>query len=134
MPAEAAAHLRLLGENLTIARKRRRETLGTWASRIGVSEPTLARMERGDPTVSMAVYATALWMMGRSRALAEAADPQLDLGALETDVRAAKARSIRRKKVALAPAQSSGKAPTPEHQPKQAPAAKRAAVSPRRAE
>ncbi|WAC75408.1 helix-turn-helix transcriptional regulator [Roseateles sp. SL47] len=95
LPAEAAAHLRLLGENLSIARKRRRETLAAWASRIGVSEPTLSRMERGDPTVSMAVYATALWMMGRSRALADAADPQQDLGALETDVRAALARSVR---------------------------------------
>lgn len=63
-------------------------------------------MERGDPTVSMAVYATALWMMGRSRALAEAADPQLDLGALETDVRAAKARSVRRKKASVPPARS----------------------------
>jgi transcriptional regulator with XRE-family HTH domain len=101
MPAEATAHLRLLGENLAIARKRRRETIGTWASRIGVSEPTLSRMERGDPTVSMAVYATALWMMGRSRALADAADPQLDLGALENDVRAAQARSIRRQRKAV---------------------------------
>ncbi|MBB3194276.1 helix-turn-helix domain-containing protein [Roseateles terrae] len=100
MPAEASAHLRLLGQNLAIARKRRRETIGTWASRIGVSEPTLSRMERGDPTVSMAVYATALWMMGRSRALADAADPQLDLGALENDVRAAQARSIRRQRKA----------------------------------
>ncbi len=113
MPAEASAHLRLLGENLAIARKRRRETLGTWASRIGVSEPTLSRMERGDPTVSMAVYATALWMMGRSRALADAADPQLDLGALESDVRAAQARSIRRQRKAVPTAAAPARSATP---------------------
>ncbi|MDZ5458089.1 hypothetical protein [Azohydromonas lata] len=42
-----------------------------------------------DPSVSMGVYATALWLMGRSQALAELADPAQDLGALEDAVRAA---------------------------------------------
>jgi hypothetical protein len=97
MPTAVLAHLRLLGENLSIARKRRREPLKSWAQRIGVSEPTLIRMEKGDPSVSMGVYATALWLIGRSQAIAELAAPEHDLGALEEAVRAAKVRSVRKR-------------------------------------
>ena len=97
MPAAVLAKLRALGENLAIARKRRREPLKSWSQRIGVSEPTLMHMEKGDPSVSMGVYATALWLIGRSQALAELAAPEHDLGALEADVRVARARSVRKR-------------------------------------
>ena len=97
MPAAAQAQLRVLGEQLAIARKRRREPLKAWAQRIGVSEPTLMRMEKGDPSVAMGVYATALWLMGRSAALAELAAPEHDLGALEEAVRVARTRSVRKR-------------------------------------
>ncbi|ALM84322.1 hypothetical protein ASB57_16320 [Bordetella sp. N] len=97
LPAAVRANLRALGEGLSIARKRRREPMKSWAARIGISEPTLARMERGDPTVSMGVYATALWLIGRSEALAELAAPEHDKGALEQDVRIAMARSVRKR-------------------------------------
>jgi hypothetical protein len=97
MPSAVLAHLRVLGENLSIARKRRREPLKAWAQRLGVSEPTLMRMEKGDPSVSMGVYATALWLIGRSQALAESAAPEHDRGALEEAVRVAKARSVRKR-------------------------------------
>lgn len=67
-----------------------------WAKRLGVSIPTLIRMERGDPGVGMGVYATALWTIGRVKAIAELADPKHDLGALESDVREAmKRRAVR---------------------------------------
>lgn len=85
-----------LGENLAIARKRRKQSLKNWAARIGVSEPTLARMEQGDPAVAMGIYATALWLIGRTQALASLADPQADLGALEDEVRAARQRAVRK--------------------------------------
>ncbi len=97
MPSAVLAHLRQLGENLAVARKRRREPLASWALRIGVSEPTLMRMEKGDPSVSMGVYATALWLMGRSQALVEAAAPEHDQGALEDAVRVARLRSVRKR-------------------------------------
>ncbi len=97
MPPAVRAHLRQLGENLAIARKRRQEPLKSWAQRIGVSEPTLMRMERGDPSVSMGVYATALWLMGRSPAIGELAAPEHDQGALEDAVRAAQTRSVRKR-------------------------------------
>jgi len=97
MPTAVQAQLRRLGEDLAIARKRRREARKAWAQRLGVSEPTVARMEGGDPSVSMGVYATALWLVGRSQALADLAAPEHDLGALEDAVRAAQARSVRRR-------------------------------------
>ncbi len=97
MPSPVLAHLRALGENLAIARKRRREPLKAWAQRIGVSEPTLMRMEKGDPSVSMGVYATALWLMGRAQAIADVAAPEHDQGALEDAVRVAKARAVRKR-------------------------------------
>ena len=96
MPSAVLVQLRELGENLAVARKRRREPLKAWAQRIGVSDPTLMRMEKGDPSVSMAVYATALWLMGRSQVIADLAAPEHDQGALEDAVRVAKARAVRK--------------------------------------
>jgi hypothetical protein len=58
------------------------------------------RMERGDPSVAMGTYATALWLMGRAQAIADLAAPAQDLGALESEVRAAQARSVRKRSTA----------------------------------
>ncbi|MGA0609684.1 helix-turn-helix domain-containing protein [Caldimonas sp. KR1-144] len=91
LPPEVSQALAELGQHLALARLRRNESQRSWAQRIGVSVPTLASMERGEPGVSMGVYATALWMMGRTKALAALAEPQFDFGALEADVRAAAA-------------------------------------------
>jgi hypothetical protein len=109
MPTAVLAHLRMLGENLAIARKRRREPLKSWAQRIGVSEPILMRMEKGDPSVSMGVYATALWLMGRSHTLAEFAAPEHDMGALESAIRVAKLRSVRKRPSLYSTAQASSR-------------------------
>jgi transcriptional regulator with XRE-family HTH domain len=96
MPPAAAQALRGLGENLAIARGRRRESQRVWARRLGVSIPTLIRMERGDPGVGAGIYVTALWLIGRSNALADLAAPESDRGALERDVRGAIARRAAR--------------------------------------
>lgn len=39
---------------------------------------TLRRVERGDPTVSIASYATVLFVLGMTQRLAELADPAAD--------------------------------------------------------
>lgn len=101
LPPIALASLRRLGENIAIARYRRRESQRAWAERIGVSIPTLIRLEQGDPTVSMGAYAGALWLMSRIQALPEIAAPQADLGALEADVRKAVQRHSKRSYLAL---------------------------------
>ncbi len=95
LPAAVVRSLKDLGENLALARRRRQESQRTWASRLSVSVPTLIRMEKGDPSVGMGVYATALWLMGRHAALPEVAAPAQDLNALEQDIEAVRQRSKR---------------------------------------
>jgi hypothetical protein len=95
MPAAAAAALRKLGQDLATARKRRKQSLRDWAARIQISVPTLMRLEKGDPSVSAGVYATALWLIQRHQALADAADPKEDQVALESTVAEARARGRR---------------------------------------
>lgn len=96
LPPAAAQALRGLGENLAIARLRRRESQREWAGRLGCSVPTLIRLERGDPAVGAGLYATALWLIGRVSGLAAVAAPAEDRGALEGDVREAlERRAIR---------------------------------------
>lgn len=102
LPPEAIASLATLGEHLALARLRRKESQKQWASRLGVSIPTLIRMEKGDPTVSMGVYATALWLLGLSGGLAEIAEPRKDVRALETDVREASRLRTSRTRIANA--------------------------------
>src|SRR5688572_6111490 len=96
LPPAATAALRKLGGDLGTARKRRGQSLKDWALRLQVSVPTLMRLEKGDPSVSMGVYATALWIINRHEALAAAADPKEDLAALEADVRKAVQRHRRK--------------------------------------
>jgi len=95
MPPVAVEALRKLGENLAIARARRKESQRTWAKRLGVSIPTLIRMEQGEAGVGIGIYATALWLLGRVQALPDLADPAHDRGALELDVR----RAVQRRAV-----------------------------------
>ncbi len=98
MPPSTLAALAQLGADLAVARLRRKESLKTWAKRIGVSVPTLMRLEAGEPSVSLGVLATALWLIGRDAALVDLAAPKDDRGALELDVRQAenlgKARAL----------------------------------------
>lgn len=89
IPPQALAALHTLGEHLALARLRRKESQRHWAARLGVSVPTLIRLEKGDPTVSMGVYASALWLLGLADGLAELAEPGKDRRALESDVRQA---------------------------------------------
>lgn len=89
LPPEVTASLQALGEQLALARLRRKESQKQWAGRLGVSAPTLIRLEKGDPSVSMGVYATALWLLGLADGLAELAEPGKDVRALEADVRQA---------------------------------------------
>lgn len=96
LPPAAAQALRGLGENLAIARLRRRESQREWAGRLGCSVPTLIRLERGDPGVGVGLYATALWLIGRVAGLSALAAPAEDRGALEEDVREALERRAAR--------------------------------------
>lgn len=81
--------LEKLGADLAVARLRRKESLRTWAKRVGVSVDTLQRLESGDPSVSIGIYATALWLIQRDGELRHLASPEHDRGAIEQDVQQA---------------------------------------------
>ena len=72
------AQLAALGANLRLARKRRRMSIEALAERLMVSPPTLRKLERGDPTVSLGVLAAALWTLGLPNAIAALAAPETD--------------------------------------------------------
>jgi transcriptional regulator with XRE-family HTH domain len=87
LPAPVEHALATLGEHLRVARKRRHDSLAAFAERMQVSVPTLQKMEKGDPTVSMGVYASALWLVGRVQFLGAIADPATDETALMLELR-----------------------------------------------
>ncbi len=89
LPPATAAAIGKLGADLAVARLRRKESLKTWAQRMGVSVPTLQRLEAGDPAVGIGIVATALWLIQRDGELGNLAAPEHDRGAIEMDVRAA---------------------------------------------
>lgn len=89
LPPATLAAIEKLGADLAVARLRRKESLASWAKRMGVSISTLQRVEAGDPTISLGIVASALWLMGRDGALGELAAPANDRGALELAVREA---------------------------------------------
>lgn len=86
LPSSVLASLKVLGEHLSLARNRRKESLRAWAKRMDVSVPTLVRMEKGDPKVAIGVYATALWLIRRDEALRGLAAPAADSQALEQEI------------------------------------------------
>lgn len=87
LPAAVERNLRQLGEHIHIARKRRKDSLAVFSSRMQVSIPTLRKIEAGDPSVSVAAYATALWLIGRVHLLGELANPEADEAALLQELR-----------------------------------------------
>lgn len=75
-PLAFPAESRLLadfGERLRLARLRRRLTTTTVAERCGISRPTLAKLERGDPSVTFGTYLRALSVYGLEGDLAAVA-------------------------------------------------------------
>jgi hypothetical protein len=96
LPGSVQVSLGVLGEHLRLGRKRRKESLRAWALRMNVSVPTLVAMERGDPRVSMGVYATALWLVGRDDALRTLAAPESDAQALAQELLVIQSKGRRR--------------------------------------
>jgi len=89
LPPATSAAIEKLGADLAVARLRRKESLKTWAQRMGVSVPTLQRLEAGDPAVGLGIVATALWLIQRDGELRHLAAPEHDQGAIEMEVREA---------------------------------------------
>lgn len=78
LPIPVTRALRKLGHDIKDARRRRRIPMAIVAQRASISKPTLIGVERGDPTVSIASYATVLFVMGMVDRLADLVDPKND--------------------------------------------------------
>lgn len=79
VPTAARQALMVLGANIKIARILQKRTMQDMADRVFVTRGTIARLERGDPTVSMGIYATALFCLGFTEQLRELASPNIFL-------------------------------------------------------
>ncbi|WP_407713818.1 helix-turn-helix domain-containing protein [Comamonas testosteroni] len=62
-PPAILAQIEELAQGIVAQRKQRGETQAHWAARLGISQPTMARIERGDPSVAMATYVSCLWQL-----------------------------------------------------------------------
>ncbi len=78
LPLAVRKTLRKLGGDIQIARKRRRLTMTIVAERAFISRNTLTRIERGDPAVTLGIYATVLFVLGLAERLGDLADPLTD--------------------------------------------------------
>lgn len=101
-PQAVLQQIEQLAQNIVIARKRRGESQAQWAKKLGISQPTMARIERGDPSVAMASYVMCMWLINQAGGLADLIAPQHDHAALEKEV--AKVRT--KKKPAVLPAKA----------------------------
>ncbi|MBT6210476.1 MAG: helix-turn-helix transcriptional regulator [Woeseia sp.] len=78
LPKSARSALLKLGEDIAVARKKRRISTVSMAERAFISRGTLYKVEKGDPSVSMGIYATVLSILGLTEGLAVAADRRSD--------------------------------------------------------
>lgn len=74
----ARRSMRKLGVDLAVARKRRRISTASMAERASISRPTLAKIEKGDATVSMGAYMSVLTILGFDGRLGALASPETD--------------------------------------------------------
>lgn len=110
-PQAVLREIERLAQHIVVARKRRGETQAQWARKLGVSQPTMARIERGDPSVAMASYVMCLWLINPALGLADLVAPENDHAALEREV--ARVRQPRKPRgAAAAETPTAGAAPT----------------------
>lgn len=78
LPPKVKHALAKLGADIALARKRRHLTTLMMAERLGVAKSTYLKIEKGNPTVAMGVYAMTLFALGFDAALGEIVDPRRD--------------------------------------------------------
>ncbi len=85
LPRAARQALAKLGADIAVARKKRRISTISMAERAFISRGTLYKVERGEPTVSMGIYATVLSILGLVDGLGNTADRRDDMLGLDID-------------------------------------------------
>ena len=99
LPIPVNRALSKLGRDISAARRRRRITMEVLAARAGINRKTLAKIEKGDPGVLMAHYASVLFALGLVERLGDTGDIAYDeVGRdLEEEMLPKRIRKARRK-------------------------------------
>ncbi len=85
LPRVARESLVKLGKDIAVARKKRRISTVSMAERAFISRGTLYKVERGEPSVSMGIYATVLAILGLAEGLGNVADRRDDTLGLDIE-------------------------------------------------
>jgi len=86
LPPQSLRAIKQLGKDVALARRRRKLPQRLMAERMLVSVQTLQRLEAGDPTVGLAVLASALLVFGMTARLAELVAPDSDRAGISEDL------------------------------------------------
>jgi len=79
IPIPIISVLHKLGKDINNARRRRRIPMSLMAQRAGITEVTLGKIEKGNPSTSIAGYACVLFVLGLTDKLRDIADANNDL-------------------------------------------------------
>lgn len=85
LPLPAKQALAKLGADIRTARLRRRIPTAVMAERAFITRATLHKVERGEPGVSLGIYAVVLFILGLTPRLADLADARNDERGLELE-------------------------------------------------
>ena len=86
LPPPVRRSLTKLGSDIATARRKRNLTAVMMAERVGAAKTTYLKVEKGDPSVSMGIYAMALYVLGFGEAVGDIVDPRPDDVGLLLDV------------------------------------------------
>lgn len=85
LPPQVRRALKKLGVDIALARRKRGLTITMMLERLGVAKQTYQRVERGDASVSVGIYAMALFALGLGDTIGQLADAGRDTQGLLLD-------------------------------------------------
>lgn len=97
LPTSVRRSTAKLGRDIAVARRKRQLTTAMMSERMGVTRATYLKVERGDPTTGLGVYAMALFVLGIGTPFSDLVDVSTDNQGLILDVERLPER-VRRKK------------------------------------
>ena len=86
LPPTVRRSLAKLGTDIATARRKRNLTMVMMAERIGAAKTTYLKVEKGDPSVSMGIYAMTLFVLGFGEVIGDIVDPGRDDVGLLLDI------------------------------------------------
>lgn len=79
LPTTVKKALSKLGQDINDSRRRRRISTELMAERAGIARATLAKIEKGNPSVSMGNYASVIFVLGLTERLKDLIDANHDI-------------------------------------------------------